>query len=52
MPLTKSQAKKKRAMTQHYGKKKGEQVFYASEAKAKAGHMRKRRSGRSAKKGR
>lgn len=31
MPLTKKGAKIKRAMTKQYGKKKGEQVFYASE---------------------
>ena len=31
MPLTKKGAKIKRAMAKQYGKKKGEQVFYASE---------------------
>lgn len=31
MPLTKKGKKIKRAMQQQYGKKKGEQVFYASQ---------------------
>jgi len=31
MPLTKKGAKIKRAMTSQYGKKKGAQVFYASQ---------------------
>lgn len=30
MPLTKKGSKVKKAMTKTYGKKKGEQVFYAS----------------------
>lgn len=33
MPLTKKGAKIKRAMKKHYGKKKGEKVFYASQNK-------------------
>ena len=33
MPLNKKGRKIKRAMRQTYGKKKGEQVFYASENK-------------------
>lgn len=31
MPLTQKGRKIKRAMTKQYGKKRGEQVFYASE---------------------
>lgn len=33
MPLTKKGAKIKRAMVKQYGKKKGTQVFYASQKK-------------------
>ena len=33
MPLTKKGKKIKKAMVKHYGKKKGEQVFYATERK-------------------
>lgn len=33
MPLTEAQKKRKRAMVKQYGKKKGEQVFYATENK-------------------
>lgn len=33
MPLTKKGIKIKRAMVAEYGKKKGEQIFYASENK-------------------
>lgn len=33
MPLTKKGRKIKSAMIKHYGKKKGKQVFYASENK-------------------
>jgi len=33
MPLTKKGKKIKRAMQEQYGKKKGEQVFYASQNK-------------------
>lgn len=33
MPLTKKGKKIKRSMMAHYGKKKGKQVFYASENK-------------------
>lgn len=35
MPLTKKGKKIKKAMTKTYGKKKGEQVFYAYENKHK-----------------
>lgn len=35
MPLTKKGGKIKKAMEKTYGKKKGEQVFYASENKGK-----------------
>lgn len=35
MPLTHKGKKAKKAMEKHYGKKKGEQVFYASENKRK-----------------
>lgn len=35
MPLTKKGKKIKRAMEKNYGKKKGDQVFYASENKGK-----------------
>jgi len=33
MPLTKKGREIKKAMQKHYGKEKGEQVFYASENK-------------------
>lgn len=33
MPLSSKGRKVKKAMEKHYGKKKGEQVFYASEKK-------------------
>ena len=33
MPLTAKGEKIKRAMIEHYGKKKGEEVFYASQKK-------------------
>jgi len=44
MPLTKKGAKIKRVMTKNYGKKKGEQVFYASQnaGKIKGTHKGKR----------
>ena len=42
MPLTKKGKKIKRAMTKTYGKKKGEQVFYASERKGKIKGIAKR----------
>jgi hypothetical protein len=42
MPLTWRGRKVKRAMEKEYGKKKGEQVFYATENKRK-GLTRKRR---------
>jgi hypothetical protein len=35
MPLTKKGSKIKSAMTKEYGKKKGDQVFYASQNKGK-----------------
>lgn len=35
MPLTKKGKKVKKAMMKTYGKKKGEQVFYATENKRK-----------------
>jgi len=43
MPLTKKGAKIKRAMTKQYGRKKGEQVFYASQnaGKIKGTHKKK-----------
>jgi len=48
VPLTKTGKKVKRKMRKHYGKKKGEQVFYASINKKKRGtrkwhHIRKRK---------
>lgn len=44
MPLTKKGSKVKRAMTEEYGEKKGEQVFYASinAGKIKGAHKGKR----------
>jgi len=43
MPLTKKGKKIKRAMTEEYGKKKGERVFYASQNKGtiKGTHKKK-----------
>ena len=41
MPLTKKGAKIKRAMPKQYGKKKGEQVFYASERGGKIKGIKK-----------
>ena len=35
MPLTKKGAKIKKEMVEHYGAKKGEEVFYASQNKGK-----------------
>lgn len=35
MPLTKKGKKIKKAMSKQYGKKKGEQVFYATKNKGK-----------------
>jgi hypothetical protein len=49
VPLTAKGRKVKKAMTQQYGKKKGEQVFYAAENKGtikgvhKGGKRRKKR---------
>jgi len=37
MPRTKSEEKKKRAIEKFYGKRKGQQVYYASENKARKG---------------
>lgn len=42
MPLTKKGRKIKSAMTKEYGKKKGEQVFYASRNKGKIKGVEKR----------
>lgn len=42
MPLTKGMKKAKRAMAKEYGKKKGEQVFYAWENKKKSAAKRKK----------
>lgn len=58
MPLTKKGRKIKKAMEKTYGKKKGEQVFYASEnkgsikgvAKKKASSAKKKKSKKSKKK--
>jgi len=48
MPLTRKGSKIKAAMKRHYGAKKGEQVFYASENKGSIkGVARARRSSRS-----
>jgi len=41
MPLTKAGEKTKKAMVKEYGKKKGEQVFYAYENKHKGESGRK-----------
>lgn len=41
MPLNKKGKKIKRAMVKEYGKKKGEQVFYASENAGKFGGITK-----------
>ena len=38
MPLTEKGKKIKRAMIKQYGKKKGEEVFYASQRKIKGTH--------------
>lgn len=42
MPLTKKGKKIKRAMEKQYGKKKGKQVFYASENKGTINGVAKR----------
>ena len=46
MPLTKKGRKIKKAMEKEYGKKKGEQVFYASQNKGtiKGTHKKRKRS--------
>jgi len=41
MPLTKKGKKVKKAMTETYGKKKGTQVFYATENKKKVKGLKK-----------
>jgi hypothetical protein len=46
MPLTKNGKKIKRAMEKEYGKKKGEQVFYASQNKGTIKRTHKKRKGR------
>lgn len=43
MPLTKKGAKVKKAMEKTYGKKKGEQVFYATENKGKLKGLTKKK---------
>lgn len=45
MPLTKKGAKVKRAMEKEYGKKKGDEVFYASinKGKLKGAHKGKKK---------
>jgi len=45
MPLTKKGKKIKRAMRKHYGKGKGEEVFYASQNKGtiKGTHKKKKK---------
>lgn len=43
MPLTKKGQKIKRAMAKTYGKKKAEQVFYASKNKGKIKGVEKRK---------
>ena len=42
MPLTAKGRKIKKAMVKSYGKKRGEQIFYASERKGKIKGIRKR----------
>lgn len=42
-PLTKKGHKIKRSMEKHYGKKKGKQVFYASENKGNIRGVARRR---------
>jgi len=44
MPLTKKGKKIKRAMSKHYGKKRGEQVFYASQKKGTIKGTHRKRS--------
>ena len=43
MPLTKKGKKIKREMEKEYGKKKGDQVFYASENKGKIKGVKKKK---------
>ena len=42
MPLTKKGAKIKKAFLKEYGKKKGEQIFYATENKGKIKGIKKK----------
>lgn len=42
MPLTKKGKKIKKAMEKEYGKKKGEQIFYAVENKGKIKGLKKK----------
>ena len=49
MPLTKKGKKIKSAMTEQYGAKKGEQVFYASEAKGNISGVARNPKGRKGK---
>ena len=43
MPLTKKGKKIKKSMQQHYGKKRGEQVFYATKNKGKIKNVDRKR---------
>ena len=40
-PLTKKGSKIKKSMEKHYGKEKGEDVFYASQKKIKGTHKKR-----------
>jgi hypothetical protein len=46
MPLTKKGQKVKRAMTEQYGKKQGERVFYASQNKGTIKGVEKKKRGK------
>ena len=46
MPLTKKGRKIKRSMAKHYGKKKDEEVFYASENKGTIKGVAKHKKGK------
>jgi hypothetical protein len=46
MPLTKKGRKIKTAMEKHYGKKRGDRVFYASENSGKIKGVAKRKKGK------
>lgn len=52
MPLTEKGEKIKAAMKKHYGGKKGEQVFYASENKGSIGGVAKKDRAKKIKKAR